>query len=359
MSIIMKGLGLLTGKKAPKELVRDAVECLKVIARDPELTTTKDSKQQKAAEDCGKVLSGIKQLLLGNTAAVEKEEPKKSDINDIAKEAYDTDFLLLLVQYLEHLDFESRKDGMIIFNFLVKLQMNGRYTTVDYICEHAQILTILLHGYEKSEVSLLCGSMLRECFKHEILTRKMLSCDEVYKLFIYVDNSNFEMQSDAFVTFKELLTSRHKAIVAEFLENNFEKFFGEYNNLLNSKNYVTKRQSLKTLGEIILDRSNFNVMSRYINDKNNLKLMMNLLLDKRKNIQFEAFHVFKVFIANPHKSAQVKDIIRLNREKLINYLKEFQPEREKEDEQFYEEKSQLISILMSEQEKDSEDKNEQ
>lgn len=100
-------------------------------------------------------------------------------------------------------------------------------------------------------------------------------------------------------------------------------------------------------------------MSRYINDKNNLKLMMNLLLDKRKNIQFEAFHVFKVFIANPHKSAQVKDIIRLNREKLINYLKEFQPEREKEDEQFYEEKSQLISILMSEQEKDSEDKNEQ
>lgn len=43
----MKGLGLLTGKKAPKELVRDAVECLKVIARDPELTTQKDSKQQK------------------------------------------------------------------------------------------------------------------------------------------------------------------------------------------------------------------------------------------------------------------------------------------------------------------------
>ncbi|EFC44989.1 calcium binding protein 39-like protein [Naegleria gruberi] len=354
MSIIMKGLGLLTGKKPPKELVRDAVECLKVIAKDPEQTPVKDSKQQKASEDCGKLLSGIKQLLLGNAATTEKEEPKKSDINDIAKEANDTDFLLLLVQYLEHLDFESRKDGMIIFNFLVKYQLNGRFTTVDYICEHPQMLSLLLSGYEKSEVSLLCGSMLRECFKHEILTKKMLfSCEDVYKLFIYVDNSNFEMQSDAFVTFKELLTSRHKAIVAEFLETNFDKFFTEYNNLLNSKNYVTKRQSLKILGEIILDRSNFNVMSKYINDRSNLKLMMNLLLDKRKNIQFEAFHVFKVFIANPHKSAQVRDIIRLNREKLINYLRDFQTEREKDDEQFLEEKSQLISILLNEKDTDT------
>ena len=89
-------------------------------------------------------------------------------------------------------------------------------------------------------------------------------------------------------------------------------------------------------------------MSKYINDRGNLKLMMNLLLDKRKNIQFEAFHVFKVFIANPHKSAQVRDIIRLNKEKLINYLRDFQTEREKDDEQFLEEKSQLISILLNE-----------
>jgi hypothetical protein len=57
---------------------------------------------------------------------------------------------------------------------------------------------------------------------------------------------------------------------------------------------VTKRQSLKLLGEILLDRANFNVMTRYIANEANLKMMMNLLRDKSKNIQFEAFHVFKV-----------------------------------------------------------------
>ena len=60
---------------------------------------------------------------------------------------------------------------------------------------------------------------------------------------------------------------------------------------------MTKRQSLKLLGEILLDRANFNVMTRYIANEANLKMMMNLLRDKSKNIQFEAFHVFKVSVA--------------------------------------------------------------
>lgn len=67
-----------------------------------------------------------------------------------------------------------------------------------------------------------------------------------------------------------------------------------YGDLIASNNYVTKRQSLKLLGEILLDRANYNIMTRYIASEANLKIMMNLLRDKSRNIQFEAFHVFKV-----------------------------------------------------------------
>jgi len=35
-------------------------------------------------------------------------------------------------------------------------------------------------------------------------------------------------------------------------------------------------------------------MNLYISNPENLKLMMNLLRDQSRNIQFEAFHVFKV-----------------------------------------------------------------
>ena len=74
------------------------------------------------------------------------------------------------------------------------------------------------------------------------------------------------------------------------------QFFSSFTTLILSNNYVTKRQSLKLLGEILLDRANFNVMTRYIASETNLKMMMNMLRDKSKNIQFEAFHVFKVLL---------------------------------------------------------------
>lgn len=48
------------------------------------------------------------------------------------------------------------------------------------------------------------------------------------------------------------------------------------------------------LGELLLDRYNFSVMTKYISNPDNLKQQMNLLKEKSKNIQFEAFHVFKV-----------------------------------------------------------------
>ena len=92
---------------------------------------------------------------------------------------------------------------------------------------------------------------------------------------------------------QELLT-RHKILCAEFLEANYDKVFSHYQRLLNSENYVTRRQSLKLLGELLLDRHNFSIMTRYITNPDNLKLMMNMLKEKSRNIQFEAFHVFKV-----------------------------------------------------------------
>ena len=90
-------------------------------------------------------------------------------------------------------------------------------------------------------------------------------------------------------------------------------------------------------------RTNASVMMRYIGSAENMCLMMNLLRDEARSIQFEAFHVFKVFVANPNKSEQITQILLKNREKLMNYLAAFQNDRE--DEQFAEEKAMLTRLL--------------
>jgi calcium binding protein 39 len=86
------------------------------------------------------------------------------------------------------------------------------------------------------------------------------------------------------------------------------------------------------------------VMTRYISNPDNLKLMMNMLKEKSRNIQFEAFHVFKVFVANPNKPRPIAEILLRNREKLVEFLLQFHTERT-DDEQFNDEKAYLIKQI--------------
>ncbi len=53
----------------------------------------------------------------------------------------------------------------------------------------------------------------------------------------------FSIQRD--VSFPQDLLTKHKQLVSEFLERNYDKVFFYYQKLLNSENYVTRRQALK------------------------------------------------------------------------------------------------------------------
>lgn len=230
-----------------------------------------------------------------------------------------------------------------IFNNVLRRQIGTRYPTVDLLFSKPQVISALMDGYKSQEIALNCGMMLRECCRHEVLARMMLYSPKFYDFFTYVEVSTFDVASDAFLTFKDLLT-RHKIVSAEFLEKNYDEVFKHYRGLLNSDNYVTRRQALKLLGELLLDRHNFTTMTKYISNPDNLKLMMNMLREKSRNIQFEAFHVFKVFVANPNKPAPILDILLRNRERLVVFLTEFHNDRT-EDEQFNDEKAYLIKQI--------------
>lgn len=52
------------------------------------------------------------------------------------------------------------------------------------------------------------------------------------------------LMATTFLLVQELLT-KHRPLVAKFLADNYERFFGAYQNLLKSQNYVTRRQSVK------------------------------------------------------------------------------------------------------------------
>jgi calcium binding protein 39 len=82
-------------------------------------------------------------------------------------------------------------------------------------------------------------------------------------------------------------------------------------------------------------------MTTYVASGDNLKLTMNLLKDDRKMVQYEAFHVFKVFVANPNKSDEVRRILIKNKGRLLRFLPGVLEGRT-DDDQFLDEKSFLV-----------------
>ncbi|GJJ12476.1 hypothetical protein Clacol_006718 [Clathrus columnatus] len=315
--------------RTPAELVRGLKDSLGRLDVGP----PGGEARRRAHEEVSKNISQLKGMLYGDG------DPTPEALAQLAQETYNIDLLHALVIYLHRFEFESRKDVVHIFNNLLRRQIGSRWPTVEYLCKEPEIIFDTLKGYENEDIALNTGMILKEMLRHEPLCKILLWSDQFYSFPLYIEERTFGISCDAFANYKETLT-RHKPMVAEYLEKNYERFFNSYTSLLLSTNYVTKRQSLKLLGEILLDRANFNVMTRYIGNEANLKMMMNLLRDKSRNIQFEAFHVFKVFVANPKKPPSIENILRKNKEKLLVFLKGFH--NDKEDEQFSDEKQFLV-----------------
>ncbi|KAF2969890.1 hypothetical protein GQX73_g3663 [Xylaria multiplex] len=322
------------------------------------------------AEELARVLNQTKLILQG----VPEYESTPEQVYSLVTGLIEEDLLFLLAQNLHRLPFEARKDTQVIFSYVFRFRPPTASPKTDpvalsYVVKNRpEVLLELCRGYEHKESATPAGSVLREVLKSEAAAAIILYDDGeqpgsslkgvtaidrerpqtgsgvFWRFFDWIDKSSFEVAADAFTTFRELLT-KHKELVPRYLAVNFELFFDKYNSVLvQSNSYVTKRQSIKLLGEILLDRSNYNVMTAYVDRGEHLKICMNLLRSDRKMVQYEGFHVFKVFVANPHKSIAVQKILLMNRDKLLSFLSHFLEDRT-DDEQFIDEREFLIKQI--------------
>ena len=228
------------------------------------------------------------------------------------------------------------------------------------------------------DVALHCGAILRAVIRHPKLFRLFLSDDNVPRYVLpfldkYVHQPNFEVQGDALESMKFFFTgginpvappppprqggsgsandeesANTGDIASEFLQRQYDLIVEDRLNhkLLSPKaSYVAKRASIQLLSTVLLTRSNYAVMMKYVASRHNLRTIMLLLRDPSGHITFDAFHVFKIFVANPQKTREVTRILVDNRIKLIKYLDGLHKDRESSDIQFRDEKKLVISTL--------------
>lgn len=291
-----------------------------------------------------------------------------------------------LIEFMPRLSFESRKHVASVFNYLLVCGFEGSdrdlYTEVmtcfrDYVAANFDpILTHIVNGYDCSthgatDVGLHSGSMYRSCVKHVSLYCELVSTRERVERYVlplldrYVHVPNFDISSCAMESLKIVLTAgcnsavfgddeaaqrRMADLAAAFLTRDYEIIWDERFNpnlLSDAANYMTKRMALQILSTVLLTRSNYAVMIKYVNSRRNLILVMHLLRDTSPHITLDAFHVFKVFVANPNRIPEVTKILRDNSPKLCAYLETLHHEKEATDAQFRDEKALIISTLRS------------
>lgn len=293
------------------------------------------------------------------------------------------DLIPSLLDNLAIFPFESRKHVAAIFNYLLVSGLDGGdfdlYRPLmerfrDYIESHFdRIMTAIVDGHDTSrkggasDVGLHFGTMYRSCLRHTSLYQQLVGSTEHARQYVfpfldkYVHVPNFEIASDAMESLKVVFTAggdkipeesqaRMAELAGEFLTRDYDEVWTMRFNpklLSDSANYMTRRVALQILSTVLLTRSNYAVMIKYVASRENLILVMSLLRDTSPHITLDAFHVFKVFVANPNKPPEVVKILRDNKVKLCKYLTTLHQDKEANDTQFRDEKALIVKTIDS------------
>lgn len=350
-------------QRSALDMVKTVKELLQKLPKDESPQTT------KIEDDLARNLSQMKVTLQGTPEA----ETSPDQVYQLVSAILSEQLLPILVDNIHRLPFEARKDTQTIISNVFRFRSSGSTSSEpdalkEVIRKQPEIIVALCNGYERRESASACGGILKEALKHDAVAAVILydepradgKTQDIYndvdvsqkatgkgvfwKFFTWIDKSSFEVSADAFDCFRFILT-KHKSLVAQYVNTNFDAFFQLYNEtLIKSESYVTKRQSIKLLGEVLLDRQFYECMCRYVESGDNLKLVMWQLKDDRRMVQYEAFHVFKIFAANPHKSIDVQKFLIMNKARLLKFLPRFLEDRT-EDDQFNDEKAWLIKSI--------------
>ena len=257
-----------------------------------------------------------------------------------------------LVNDLAALDFEERKDAAQIFGAVVRMKetnperLGGHYVGV----EHPELLETLLQGYRDHHTAIACGTMLRDCLRSPGLSAVVASRPSFWQLFDHVLHPAFEVSSDAFSTLKEVLTREPQDVAPVLGEAGSDaKLLAAYVRLLSSDNYLVKRQSLSLLGTVF-GLPEYARLALYLGNRLELLIpIMTLLRDSLRHISYEALLVFREIIVLL-KTGSLYDegvlkVLGKNRERLLGFIRDFQTDRDMEDEKLPEIRNFICGVI--------------
>ena len=270
--------------------------------------------RRSSADEVGKLLANIRKAAWARSSD-STAQPDPEQLAALAKEVYSTDVIIPLLRNVMYLDFDARKDVTSFVAFILK-----RQPTVDYLQHRSTVLfPILMKQAGTPEIHRTACQVIREFARHEALCSQLMNQQCFWLFFGHIDDVEFEVATDNFSTLQEILRN-YPELTARFLNRNTDYFMKCVNGLILSDGYVAKRQALRLLFHLIRQQRNHKFLLAYVDSLESLKLIMDQLRCKSKNICFDAFQIFKIFVANPNKQQAILNVLIRNKRQLVEVL---------------------------------------
>lgn len=295
--------------KKPAIIIKKAVDALHVFS------TTQDPKaKEDSLATINKNFGRMNEILYKKK---EGEEASNRALQLVA-EIVHGNFIMDGLNCMLDLPVEQRKQFSNIFTGAIAHQTGSEYPVAIWMQRNPQALDILLGFYNHPELAVCAGDMLRLCVRHQALASMLLQPERLNRLFGFFSVLNFDVSADSFCTFHDLILESPNA--QDYLSHNAKDIIDRLHATLDETKYAACRQSLKLIGEMIIKFTVFQDI--YLSDQNNLIKIMKLMSSSYKNIQMDAFDVFKLFVARPHRPEPIVKILKANSQKLITFITE-------------------------------------
>ena len=313
-------------KKSQKGLVKKLDKALSSFMKD---------QKSKNAKDILPTMNQINEILNDDS----EKNDAASKINDQLYQ--DSTLVNNLINLMPFFDQQTINALSTLLQTTIRKYPDNSLPT--YLMNNQTECTRFFSFFENQDVSNTAHILLRACLLNRDFT-KFLFEQGFFGSFIQYLSGDFDKIAAAFRTYDAILNT-HPDISAEYINNNWQLFQIQFNQLLYAPNYLIQLNFIPILLNFLIHEESISCFRKYLEDVENLQFIMLLLKNSSKRVVSQAYQIFKLFVLNPRSTPQIINALRKNKKQLVSFLSSFQIDDSNPS--LEDEKQQLIQLIKS------------
>ena len=295
------------------------------------------------AGEKNKTFAELLKIVESINETLNQEEFNREDLPHILNgKLYRDETIANLINIMPFIDQPTLNAVSTLFQTTIK--MFPQESLAQYLIKRPDSLSTLLSYFEQQQnVSTTAHIIIRACAIIPEFITTLFENGVVGSFVKYLSGDNFDRLSTAFSTYETLLMA-HPEITAKYFTSSWQIFAIQFKQLMSSPNYVVQLTFLPILFRFITNENCKTIFFRFLEDNENLQFIMLMLNHNSKKIQAHAYSILKLFVLNPRKTPSVINTLKMNKSRLVMFLKDFKIDDDDGD--MDNEKKAVISTIL-------------